>query len=140
MAFDSSPLRVEVVAADGLVWEGDAESFLARTPDGDIGILSHHEPILATLVPCAVEVLRADGGVREIIAIDGGFLAVDENRVSVLTSHGRMAQEIKLAEAEREYHAAQKALDAGDVSVDTKHHYYRARAQLRAAQRAAEQH
>ncbi|MFT3877933.1 MAG: F0F1 ATP synthase subunit epsilon [Propioniciclava sp.] len=140
MAFDSSPLRVEIVAADGIVWEGEAESFLARTTEGDIGILRHHEPILASLVPCAVEVLSADGGVREIIAIDGGFLAVDENRVSVLTGHGRMAREIKLTDAEREYAAARKALDAGDVSLETRQHYYRARAQLRAAHRAAEQH
>lgn len=140
MAFDSSPLRVEIVAAEGIIWEGDAESVLARTTEGDIGILSNHEPVLASLVPCAVEVLAADGGAREIIAIDGGFLSVDENRVSVLTSQGRRAQEIKVPDAEREYAAARKAMEAGDVSPETKHHYYRARAQLRAAHRAAARH
>ena len=34
MAFDSTPLRVEVVSAEGLIWEGDAVQVIARTTEG----------------------------------------------------------------------------------------------------------
>ena len=51
MAFDSTPLRVEVVSAQGLIWEGDAVQVIARTTEGDIGILANHEPFMGILVP-----------------------------------------------------------------------------------------
>ena len=55
------PLRVEVVSADRLVWSADAINVIARTVDGDIGILPGHEPVMAVLAPCAVEIVTADG-------------------------------------------------------------------------------
>jgi len=76
---DVSVLRVEVVAAEGIAWEGDALSVIARTTEGDIGVLPNHEPLLAALVPCAAEVLTTDGN-REVVAIDGGFISVADNR------------------------------------------------------------
>ena len=83
MAFDSSPLRVEVVSADGIIWQGEALSVVARTMEGDIGIMANHEPLLAILVPSAAEVLSADGK-REIVAVDGGFLSVDHDTVTIV--------------------------------------------------------
>ena len=58
---DRAPLRVKVVAADREVWSGEAVNIIARTTEGDIGILPGHEPILAALVPCAVTIITADG-------------------------------------------------------------------------------
>lgn len=139
MAFDSTPLRVEVVSAEGLIWEGDAVSVIARTTEGDIGIMANHEPLIAILVPSATEVLSVDGK-REIVAVDGGFLSVSDNRVSVLSSYARMAREIQLPEAERELASAQKKLDDGDVSTETMQHFHRASAQVRAATKAAGSH
>ena len=65
------PLRVEVVSADRLVWSADAINVIARTVDGDIGILPGHEPVMAVLAPCAVEIVTADGR-SETVAVDGG--------------------------------------------------------------------
>lgn len=135
MAFDSSPLRVEVVSAEGLVWEGDAESVVARTTEGDIGILANHEPLMAILVPSAAEVL-AVGGTREIIAVDGGFLSVADNRVSLISSYARKAAEISGAEAETELAKVQAKLDAGDVSDETMERFHRVSAQVRAVAKA----
>ena len=52
---DRAPLEVEVVSADRVVWSGDAINVIARTVEGDIGILPGHEPLLALLVPGACE-------------------------------------------------------------------------------------
>ncbi len=132
-------LHVDVVAADRRVWEGEALSIVARTSEGDVGILPGHEPFLAVLVPCMVEILT-DGGTREIVVVDGGFLSVADNRVAVLSPYGRLAKEISLTEAEGELRAAEKRLEAGEIDLETRQHHQRATAQLRAAQKAHQNH
>ncbi|HEY3338904.1 MAG TPA: F0F1 ATP synthase subunit epsilon [Propionicimonas sp.] len=125
-------LRVEVVSADGITWEGEALSVIARTTEGDLGVLPGHEPFLAALVPCAAEVLTADGN-REVLALDGGFISVADNRVSVLSQFAKVAREIDLKAAEHELAAAEKRLNAGELDDETRQHYLRAQAQVRAA-------
>ncbi len=125
-------LRVEVVSADGITWEGEALSVIARTTEGDLGVLPNHEPFLAALVPCAAEVLTADGN-REVLALDGGFISVADNRVSVLSQFAKIAREIDLRAAEHELAAAEKRLDAGELDEETRQHFLRAQAQVRAA-------
>jgi len=128
-------LFVDVVAADRRVWEGEAISVIARTTEGDIGILPNHEPVLAVLVPSAAEVLTPDGK-REVIAVDGGFISVADNRVSILSQYGRLAHEILVEEAERERRAAWKRMNEGDNTEATRQHFNRAHAQLAAAKKA----
>lgn len=125
-------LRVEVVAADGIAWEGEALSVLVRTTEGDLGILPRHEPFLAVLVPCAAEVLTT-GGNREVLAIDSGFISVADNRVSLLSQYAKIAREIDLPTAEHELAAAEKRLNAGELDDETRQHFLRAQAQVRAA-------
>lgn len=128
-------LIVDVVAADRRVWEGKALSVILRTVEGDIGILPNHEPFLAVLVPGAAEILTVDGK-RDVIAIDGGFITVSDNRVSVFGQYGRLAQEISVPDAERELMEAEKKLNEGDNSEQTRQHHDRATAQLVAAKKA----
>jgi F-type H+-transporting ATPase subunit epsilon len=125
-------LRVEVVSAGGITWEGDALSVIVRTTEGDLGVLPGHEPFLASLVPCAAEVLTANGN-REVLALDGGFISVADNRVSVLSQFAKVAREIDLKAAEHELAAAEKRLNAGELDDETRQHYLRAQAQVRAA-------
>jgi F-type H+-transporting ATPase subunit epsilon len=130
-----SVLRVEVVAAEGITWEGEALSVIARTSEGDLGVMPNHEPLLASLVPCAAEVLTADGN-REVVVVDGGFISVAENRVSILSQFATVAAEIDLKAAEHELAAAEKRLNAGDIDDETRHHFLRAEAQVKAARMA----
>ncbi len=129
-------LRVEVVSAEGIAWEGDALSVTARTVEGDLGILPNHEPFLAILVPCVAEVLTTENN-REVVAVDGGFISVSDNRVSLLSQFARIAQEIDLEHAERELAAAERRLEAGELDEETRHHFLRAQAQVRAAHAVA---
>lgn len=132
------PLNVEVVAADRVVWSGQASRVIARTSEGDIGILPNHSPLLAVLVPCGVEIFSHEGP-REIVAVDGGFLSVDHGNVRILSEFARMGDEVTLDQAERELAEAEAKLDEGDQSEETRKHYLRASAQVRAA-RKREQH
>ena len=128
---------VEVVAANRRVWEGDAIALVARTVEGDIGILAGHEPLIAPLVPCAAEVTTDDGR-REVIAIDGGFVSVTRSRTALISPFAQLAHEISLAEAEAELREAEKRLDAGANDDETMRHFSRASAQVKAARKAAQ--
>jgi len=47
---EAKVLNVAVVSAERALWSGQAKSIVAKTPEGDIGILANHEPVLALLV------------------------------------------------------------------------------------------
>ena len=52
-------MRVELVAADRLVWSGDATQVIARTTEGDVGVLPNHAPMLSLMVDGVVDVTTA---------------------------------------------------------------------------------
>ena len=131
----AEPMQVEVVSADRVVWSGKSHNIIAKTTDGDIGILSGHSPVLAVLEPSAVVIFAEDGG-REVVAVDGGFISVSQGRVSVLSEYARMASEVSVSQAEKELAEAQRMLDSGDGTDEDRQQFQRATAQLRAAEKA----
>ncbi len=83
------PFSVDVVSPEGTLWSGDAEFLVARTTEGEIGILAGHEPLMAALAAGAV-LIDHDGDQRTTIAVHGGFMQVVENRVTLLTDRARI--------------------------------------------------
>jgi F-type H+-transporting ATPase subunit epsilon len=77
-----STLQVELVAADRKVWEGEADMVVARTVDGELGILPGHTPLLGVLVEGEVRV--KSGGGSQSATIDSGFLSVDRDKVIIV--------------------------------------------------------
>lgn len=92
-------LNVELVVPDRRVWSGPAEMVVARTAEGDIGILPGHEPVLGLLVSGQVSVHQADGDVL-MAAVHGGFLSVADDNVSILAEVAELAEEIDVQRAE----------------------------------------
>jgi F0F1-type ATP synthase epsilon subunit len=56
-----SSLTVTVVSATAEVWSGEASMVVARTTEGEIGILAGHEPTLGVLAAGEVRITTADG-------------------------------------------------------------------------------
>ncbi|MET0837754.1 MAG: F0F1 ATP synthase subunit epsilon [Marmoricola sp.] len=125
-------LRVEVVAADRLVWSGEAKVVNARTAGGEIGILANHMPVLSLLEAGAVEVQMADGDTL-VAAVDDGFISVAANRVSILAGHAELAQDIDLSQARSDLERAQGEGD--DHGSDAEIRRFQAR--VRAAERVS---
>ena len=75
-------LQVELVAADRQVWSGEATMVRARTAEGEIGILAGHEPLLAILGTGDVTIHAGGEGITA--HVDGGFLSVDHDRVTLV--------------------------------------------------------
>ncbi len=83
------PFNVDVVSPEGTLWSGDAKFLVARTTEGEIGILAGHEPLMAALSAGAV-LIEHDEDQRTTIAVHGGFMQVVENRVTLLTDRARI--------------------------------------------------
>lgn len=103
-------LQVELVSADSRVWSGEASFVLARTTDGEIGVLPHHAPLLSVLVESVV-LIRGDGGEAQVAAVDGGFISVANNRVSILAEHAQLSEDIDAGAARQDLERAQGESD-----------------------------
>ncbi|CAB4625908.1 MAG: F0F1 ATP synthase subunit epsilon [Actinobacteria bacterium] len=82
-------LRVELVAADQAVWTGEAKMVVAKTVEGEIGLLPGHEPMLAILGAGEVRITLEDGNVIKANAEDG-FLSVENNVVAIVARNAAL--------------------------------------------------
>lgn len=82
-------LEVDLVDADGKVWSGAARSLTAPAAEGEIGILPGHTPVLAILKAGEVRVIEHDGAPALRWTVDGGFLSVDADQVTVVVDDAR---------------------------------------------------
>jgi F-type H+-transporting ATPase subunit epsilon len=82
-------LRVHVVAADREVWAGEASMLVARTVEGELGVLPGHEPFLGVLAEGEVRI-HTEGGII-LAKADRGFLSVEHDTVMVVASQAELA-------------------------------------------------
>jgi F-type H+-transporting ATPase subunit epsilon len=113
-------MGVEVVAVDRKIWSGRAKFVFTRTTVGEIGIMPRHIPMVAQLVEDAMVRVEREGEKDLRIAVDGGFLSVTEEGVSILAESAEFESEIDEA-------AAKEDSESGDPRIAA-----RGRARLRA--------
>ena len=130
-----SQMQVELVAADRLVWSGEANMVIARTTEGDVGILPNHAPMLSLMVDGIVDVTTIDGETW-IAAVDAGFLSVANNRISVLAEHAEMSHDIDLEKARADLERAQSAGEDDDEATAAAERAW-AEARIRATEKAS---
>ena len=75
-------LRVGVVSPEREIWSGEADMVIAKTVDGEIGIMPQHAPVLGVLVEGGVLRVKREGEGDLVAAVHGGFISVAENEVS----------------------------------------------------------
>ena len=122
-------LTVSVVAVDRQVWSGAAKLVVAKTPEGEIGIMPSHEPVLSLLVNGVVRIETVDGS-KVVIAVHGGFIAMDSDSVRILAEVAELASDIDLDRAQA---ALQRAKAAGEDSPEALAAARRAETRVRAA-------
>jgi F-type H+-transporting ATPase subunit epsilon len=98
-------IRVALAAPDGEIWSGTARMVIAKTRDGDIGILTGHPPVLGLLADASlVRILDIEDGEGSggslLAAVSTGFLAVADDRVSVLAREAQVGPRIDTAAAQ----------------------------------------
>ena len=138
-------LHVELVVPDREIWSGSARMVIAKTQDGDIGVMGSHPPVIGLLAEGSlVRILDAEssgsdgsggsGGSGEtagelVAAVSSGFLSVSGDRVSILARQAELGRDIDVSAARSELEeAAAEGQPGGEEPAETRY----ARARLRA--------
>jgi F-type H+-transporting ATPase subunit epsilon len=123
-------LRVELVQPEGEIWSGEAEMIIARTLDGEIGLLTNHAPVIGILAEgSTVQIRPRDSGDGDVFAaVTGGFVSMADNRVSILARQAQLGTDVNVqvaqAELDRALEAAGPAAGGPEEPADVR--YYRA--------------
>jgi len=107
------PLDVALVSPERILFTGEAEMVVCRTPDGEIAFLSQHAPFVGTLDIAPVRVIEVGGGEVKA-AVHGGFVEVRDDKVSVLSDVAELPDQIDVERARRAKEQAEQRLREGD--------------------------
>jgi F-type H+-transporting ATPase subunit epsilon len=117
-------LQVELVVPDGEVWSGTAQMVIAKTLEGDLGVLTGHSPVLGILAEGSVVRIRPDEGGEEIsAAVSSGFFSIADDRVSILARQARLSSDIDRGAVQS---ALDEALGESGQEESAEVRYYRA--------------
>ena len=93
-------LHVELVSVERELWSGEAVQVIARTTEGEIGILPGHAPLLGQLADGGVVSIYQGEGAPLLVAVHGGFLSVTDEGVTVLAEVAELADDIDTGRAQ----------------------------------------
>ena len=95
---EQRPLHVEIVTPDGEVYSDDVGMVVLPGVDGELGVLSRHQP-LVTLLAVGETRIRDLDGTWEYIATGIGYAQVLFDKVLVVVDHGELAGVIDVPQA-----------------------------------------
>lgn len=132
-------LTLELITPErSLITETGVDQLVAPSVDGQVTILPRHAPLLTILDPGVVLVRR--GGQDEVLAVSGGFLQVQENRVTILADASERSGEVDRERAERARAEAERQISEAqdfDSMLEARIRLMRALSRLRAAERGS---
>ena len=122
-------LRLEIVTPEKRVLDADVDSVTVPTASGEVGIMPSHAPLISALKPGILT--YSSKGTATRLAVSGGFVEVNDDKVAVLSDTAESAGEIDIELARVIRDEAEKAFAA--VSAGSLAETESAREQLEAA-------
>jgi F-type H+-transporting ATPase subunit epsilon len=109
-------LRLEIVTPEAKAYSEDVEMVVLPGTDGELGVYPQHVPVLTTLQPGELRVLK--GGRETSLAVGEGFAEITGESISVLTDMALESSAIDEAAAEAAVARAQAAMKEDHVAQD----------------------
>ncbi len=108
--------KVEVLTPDGEVFNDEVEMVSTRTAVGSIGVLAHHQPLLAMLDPAELRLYKTESEVVSFAQAEG-YMQVANNRALVLVEEAYQPDQLDAGELRDRLQQAEHDLEsAGDDS------------------------
>ena len=121
----SMTIHCDIVSAEEAIFSGLVEMLVATADLGEMGVTYGHAPLLSSLIPGPVRIVK-QGGDDEVLYVSGGFIEVQPGVVSILAEAALRADDVDEAAAEEARKEAVNALTNQTGEFD----YGRASAQL----------
>ena len=111
--------RVEVLTPEGEVFNDEVEMVSTKTSVGSIGILAHHQPLLAMLDPTELRLYKSESDVVRF-AQGEGYLQVAHNRALVLVEDATPPDRLDHADLQDKLRRAEDAYDRAEDDSEEK--------------------
>ncbi len=106
----ANTIQVDVVSAEELIFSGQAEFVVLPGVVGELGILPGHTPLLTQIKPGAVRMKLPGVEAEEFVFVQGGFLEVQPQQVTVLADTAIRARDLDEVAALEAKKAAEEAM------------------------------
>ena len=111
-------ITVNIVTPDGPVYDSEVSMVIAVTATGEMGVLPGHIPTVAPLGIGAIRLKKENS--TELVAVNGGFLEIRPEKVTILAQSAERATDIDLARAQESAKRAESLLQANKDEIDFK--------------------
>ena len=101
--------KIHILEADNTFYEGECESLMVPTSNGQYGVLAGHSNTITAIVP-GIMTYRTPGGEDLLASISAGLLKIENNDVLVLVDAAERPEEIDANRARRLADAAKEAM------------------------------
>ncbi len=111
-----STFLLEIVTPERLIYSGEVTSIIAKSVEGDMGVLPGH---IATVAPLQIGALTVQhDGKRSHIAVHGGFLEVRRDKVVVLAESAELPERIDVDRARAARERAELRIESSKMHQD----------------------
>ena len=107
-------IKFEIVTPERVVLKEQVIQVTAPTRQGEITVLTGHIPLVASLQPGVIEIIKKDGG-HDVMSVSGGFIEVLKDKVVILADAAERAEEINIGMVEKARRQAEK------IKTETRH-------------------
>jgi F-type H+-transporting ATPase subunit epsilon len=108
-------LKLEIVTTEKKVFDAEVDSVYIQSAAGEAGLLANHAPVVSALKPGILS-YAVKGSVEKMV-VSGGFVEMNNNKVSVLTDSAETATDIDIEAARAARESAEKELAANASSA-----------------------
>ena len=117
----ANTIHVDVVSAEEQIYSGEAEFVVLPGIEGELGVYPRHTPLFTQIRPGAVRIKLPGEAADELVFVQGGFLEIQPNRVTVLADTAIRAHDLDEAKALEAKQQAEEALknkgSAGNIAT-----------------------
>jgi F-type H+-transporting ATPase subunit epsilon len=106
----ANTIHVDVVSAEASIFSGDAEFIVLPGVMGELGIYPKHTPLITQIKPGAVRIKIPGQADEQVVFVQGGFLEVQPDVVTVLSDTAIRAHDLDEAKAIEAKRAAEEAM------------------------------
>jgi F-type H+-transporting ATPase subunit epsilon len=106
----ANTIHVDVVSAEEQIYSGEAEFVILPGVMGELGIYPRHTPLFTQIKPGSVRIKPANSAIEELVFVQGGFLEVQPDVVTVLADTAIRAKDLDEKAALEAKRAAEEAM------------------------------
>jgi len=110
-------VHLDVVSAENEIFSGLVETVQITGGEGELGLLPGHAPLITTLKPGMVRVVKQFGE-EELIYVAGGIVEVQPGSITVLADTAVRAEDLDEKAAEEAKRRAQEHISKGGADFN----------------------